>query len=85
MPSAAQATAPGMDRTEWDMAEGSLGVLVLGERFAPSPLAPSITEGRISAGMSQREVLMALGADRESSLTLTSMGSGSHLWGEPLL
>lgn len=67
------------------MAEGSLGIVVLEERFAPALLAPSIAEGGVLAGMSQREVSAALGAGEESSLTLTSVGSGSPVRGKPLL
>ena len=56
MPSAAQATALGIGRTEGDAAEGSPDIVVVVER----------TGG-------------------ESSLALTSVGSDSPAWGEPLL
>ena len=58
---------------------------MLGERFVPTPLAPSITEGGVPVGTSWREGSATLGAGGESSLTLTSVGSGSPIQGEPLL
>ena len=70
MPLVAQAMTPGV---------------VLGERFASAPLTPSVVEGGVLAGTSLREGLAALGASGESSLTLTSMGSGLPVWGKPLL
>ena len=85
MPLAAQATVPSVGRTGGHVAKGSPGVVVLGERFVPAPLAPSIAEGGVLARTSQREGSMALRAGGESSLTLTSVGSGSPMWGEPLL
>ena len=85
MPLAAQATVPGGGRMEGDTAEGSPGVMVLGERFMPTPLAPSVAEGGIPIGMSRREGSAALGAGGELSLTLMSVGSGSPARGEPLL
>jgi len=41
-PSAAQATTPGVGQTQGDAAEGSPGVVVLGERSASAPLTPSV-------------------------------------------
>jgi len=70
VPSAAQATTPGV---------------VLGERFASAPLTPSVAGGGVPAGTPRRDGSAALGAGGESSLTLTSVGSGSPAWGEPLL
>ena len=58
---------------------------MLGERLASAPLTPSITRGGIPVGTSWREGTVALGAGGESSLALTSVGSGSPEWGEPLL
>ena len=84
-PSVAQAMVPGLGRTEGDAAEGSLGVMMLGERSASAPLIPYFTGGGPSVGTSRREGSAALGADGESSLTLTSVGSGSPTRGEPLL
>jgi hypothetical protein len=85
VPSVAQATMPGACRPERDMAEGSPRVVVLGERFVSASLAPSITGGGVSVGMPRREGSVELGVGEESSLTLTSMGSGLPAWGEPLL
>ena len=85
MPSVAQATAPGMGRTMGDAAEGSPGVMVLGEGSVSKPLTPSVSEGGVLAGTSRQEGSAALGAGGESSLALTSVGSGSPTWGEPLL
>ena len=85
MPSAAQVTVPSVGQTEGDMSKGSLGVVVLGERFASTPLTPSIVGGGVPTGMSRQEGSVTLGADGESSLTLISVGSGSPTWGEPLL
>ena len=70
---------------EGDAAEGSSRVMVLGERLASALLTPSIAEGGVPVGTSRREGSAALGADGESSLTLTSVGGGSPTWGEPLL
>ena len=85
MPSADQATTPSVGRMEGDMVEGSLGVMVLGERLACALLTPSIAGGGVPVGMSRREGSAAFGADGESSLTLSSVGSGSPTWVEPLL
>ena len=57
VPSAAQAMVPGTGRTEEDADEGSPGVVVLGERFASTPLTPSI-----AGGASRREGSAVLGA-----------------------
>ena len=82
---AAQATTPDVGQTEGDPVEGSQGVVVLGEMFAFALLTPSIVGGGVLAGTLRREGSTALGADGESSLTLTSVGGGSPTWGEPLL
>ena len=76
---------PSVGRMEGDAVEGSPGVMVLGERSASAPLIPSIVGGGILVGTSWREGLEVLGAGGESSLALTSAGSGSLAQGEPLL
>ena len=68
-----------------DVVEGSLDVVVLGERSVPVPLTPSVAGGGVPAGTPRRDGSAALGAGGESSLTLTSVGSGSPARGEPLL
>jgi len=85
VPSATQAMAPGVGRTEEDAAKGSLGVMVLFERLASVPLSPSITGGDVPMGTSRREGSAALGAGGELSLALTLAGSDSPVQGEPLL
>ena len=67
------------------MVKGSPRVMVLGERFASTPLTLFIAEGGVPVGTSLREGSVELGAGGESSLTLTSVGSGSLTRGEPLL
>ena len=52
-PSASQATESGVGRMEGDMVEGSLDIMVLGERLAPVPLTPSIVGGGVLAGTLQ--------------------------------
>ena len=69
-----------MGWTEEDMAEGSLDVVVLGERSAPVPLTPFVARGGVQLGMSRREGLAVLGACGEPSLSLTSVGSNSPMW-----
>ena len=54
------------------------------EGSASVPLTPSIARGGVLAGKSRREGSVALGAGRESSLALTSVGSDSPAWGEPM-
>ena len=77
--------APGAGRTEGVAAAGSSGVMVLGERFVSASLTPSVVGGGVLVGTSWQEGLAVLGAGGESSLTLTSVGSGSPAQGEPLL
>jgi len=64
---------------------GSPKVVVLGEESESVPLTPSVAGGSVSAGTSQREGSATIGANREPSLALTSVGSDSPAWGEPLL
>ena len=67
------------------MAEGSLEVVMLGEESVSVPLTPSITGGSASVGTSWREGPTVIRAGGEPSLALTSVGSNSPMWGEPLL
>lgn len=83
--SRAQAMAHDTGWMEGDAAKGSLEVMVLGERLASAPLMPFVTRGGVPVGASQREGLVALEASGESSLTQTSVGIGSPMWGAPLL
>ena len=57
------------------MAEGSLNVVLLGERLTFVPLTPSIEGGGILAGPSWQEGSAALGAGEESSLAQTMGGN----------
>ena len=77
--------ASSMGQMEGDVAEGSPEVVVLGEESMSIPLTPTIVGGSVPAGTSQREGSAAIEADREPSLALTSVGSDSPMWGEPLL
>lgn len=51
--------------------------MLLGERLTSALVTPSVAGGHVLMGMSWREGLAVLGASEESSLTLTSVGSGS--------
>ena len=77
--------ASSVGHMEWDMAEGSSEVVVLGEESASVPLTPSIAGGSVLVGMSRRGGSTAIGAGGEPSLALTSVGSDSPMWVEPLL
>ena len=70
---------------EGEAAEGSSEVVVLGEECASVPLTNSVAGGSVPAGTSRRGGSAAIGGGREPSLTLTSVGSDSPTWGEPLL
>lgn len=70
---------------EGDATEGSPKVMVLGERLALAPLTSSAAGGDAPAEASRRVGSAALEASGESSLALTSAGSGSPTWGAPLL
>ena len=67
------------------MAEVSPEVMVLGEESTSVLLTLSIVGGSVPAGTSWREGSAVIGAGGEPSLALTSVGSDSPTWGEPLL
>ena len=58
---------------------------MLGEESASVLLTLSIAGGSVPAGTSQQEGSAAIEAGGEPSLALTSVGSDSPVWGEPLL
>ena len=84
-PSVAQVTVPGVGQTKGDMVERFLGVMVVAERSASTPLSRSIARWGPSVGTSRSEGSAALGIGGESSLALTSIGNNSPARGEPLL